>query len=450
MKKILLFLFAVTLIFVSGIALAAFCPECGTKNDGANKFCTGCGARLTQAGQKTDEGSVTKVIGDAALNVVGIRVKKERASQFTDVGSGFVADKIDTVCYVMTCNGFFNDTDEIEEIKIMSSDKKEYGARIFMQDYASCLVLLQVETECSFVPLKLGNSENITVGEQVFAVGNPLGLEKSVTRGIISARDRCFDYLEYEGLLQTDAAINPGSIGGPLLNSKGEVIGVTYTGYSKQYSEGLNFAVPSTLASEIIKGIKTKQIKRPWIGIAVLCISTELKDWLKDEKKKNITVEEGVIVAAVADTRPLMMKYDVIRKINGAQVKNIWQLQSVILVMNIGDTVKIVIERDGKETEFGVVVKEKPSEPEFPVEDEFETLFGASLSERFGTVRIKSAMKKGLAESMGLKEDYEIDKIFKKNIDSLETFYDAFKEAYSRKKRILSWPKKYITAMHST
>jgi len=355
MKKVLVFVLVLGMLLAAGTVLAGFCPECGTKCDDSAKFCTSCGAKLKQAegegkaekpSKPGGDADLSKMVEQVAPSVILVRtLKNELNAQFQDRGSGFVVDKEG---YIITNAHVIGDPDELEKINVVMSDKKEYEAKLIINDYATDIAVLKIQA-ANLIPVKLGDAEKLVSGEKVFAVGNPLGLERSTTNGIISAKERYVGCYEYEGLLQTDAAINPGNSGGPLFNMQGEVIGITSLGYSKSVTEGLNLAIPVLYAQDVLKYLKSGKIKRPWIGIAVLDLTPANKQWEESVFEKKITESEGVLVKSIAEDKNLLLKKgDIVVKLNGSPVKKIWDLQTGILKLKIGDEVNLTVKRDGK------------------------------------------------------------------------------------------------------
>lgn len=448
MRKILILSFIVctVVVFFAAMAMAIFCPECGTKNDDTAKFCTNCSKPLKVVEGKEkpkEEPGLTSIVEKVAPSVVLVRtLKNELNAQFKDRGSGFIIDKEG---YVLTNAHVVGDPEQLEGINVILADKKECKAQLVLCDYATDLAVLKIKAD-KLIPVKLGDSEKIIVGDKVFAIGNPMGLEKSTSSGIVSAKDRYLGCYEYEALIQTDAAINPGNSGGPLFNMQGEVIGITSLGFSKLFAEGLNFALPIVLASDIIKSIPTKKIKRPWIGIAVLDITPTLKQWEESVNSRKIVESEGAFVDSIAEGQRLPLKKgDIIIKLNEIPIKKVWDLQREVLKIKIGDEVNIVVKRDGKEQSFKLKTSEKPSQVMFPIEDEVNIMFGATFSTEGNKVKINKVRTGSLAEGRGFRTGGEIKSCWVnrkeggERIDMVEigSFHEAFRRAYDHEKRYL-------------
>ncbi|OIN97828.1 hypothetical protein AUJ67_09990 [Candidatus Desantisbacteria bacterium CG1_02_49_89] len=455
-KRLFFIIFALVSVFIFTAALdfAGFCPECGTKCDDSAKFCTSCGAKLKQAEgtaktgkeAKTDaDDELPKIVEKVAPSVVLVRtLKNELNAQYQDMGSGFIVSKEG---YIITNAHVIDDPEDLEGVKVVMSDKKEYEAGILLCDYQADLAVLRIQAE-GIVPVKFGNVDILQSGEKVFAIGNPIGLERSTSSGIISAKGRYLGCYEYEGLLQTDAAVNPGNSGGPLFNMRGEVVGVTSLGYSKWYTEGLNFAIPAPLVLDTMKYIPAGKVKRPWIGIAVQDLTPDLKQWEEAAHERKITETDGVFIASIAEGKELPFKKgDIVVKLDEMSIKKVWDLQKEILGRKIGDELSVTVLRNGKEMNFKVKMTEKPLQARFPVEDEVDIMFGATFSKGSGGAKIEKVRSKCLAVGMGLKEGWEITTVLvnkKKGGDRLETgsvenFYNAFRSAYNYELKYIEW-----------
>ncbi|MCP4721816.1 MAG: trypsin-like serine protease, partial [Desulfobacteraceae bacterium] len=206
------------------------------------------------------------------------------------LGSGFIITKDG---YIVTNNHVIQDADQI---KVILHDDKEYDADIIGTDPMTDLALIKIDAK-KLAPLKFGSSSNAKVGSWVVAIGSPFGLEQTVTAGIISAKGRIIGSGPYDDFIQTDASINPGNSGGPLLNLKGEVIGIN-TAIIKS-GQGIGFAIPSDMARGIIDQLtESKQVSRGWMGVAIQNVTKELVEYYGI---KEIT---GVYVAKVYEENP--------------------------------------------------------------------------------------------------------------------------------------------------
>ena len=268
------------------------------------------------------------------------REKKETGS----LGSGFI---ISSDGYIMTNNHVISGADEIY---VKMSDGQEYLAKLVGTSPEVDIAILKVMANRTFKPLKFANSDNIKIGHWAIAFGNPLGLNSSMTVGVIGASGRSSLGIEQvENFIQTDAAINQGNSGGPLLNINGDVIGVNTAIYSTNGgSVGLSFAIPSNLASNVRDSIlKSGRYERPYIGISVLDLTQEIK------KQRNIPYSTGIMVQQVYSGSPAA-KYglkvgDIILEINGKTVTSAGAFIGELAAKKVGETVNLKVFSGGKE-----------------------------------------------------------------------------------------------------
>jgi len=247
------------------------------------------------------------------------------------------------------------------KITVTSLQGNDYVAKVVGADPRSDLALLKVEAKG--VPFAdFGDSNLLKVGEWVLAIGNPFGLENTVTAGIVSAKGRQLgtggNVPEYQDFIQTDAAINRGNSGGPLVNMKGEVIGITSNIFTPTGGNiGLGFAIPSDLARKVVTQLKEKgRVVRGKIGVTILPISADEKDAFKLKDKNGAlvnTVEQG----GPADKAGIR-QYDVIVEVNGQQIKDPTDLKFKVSDIEPGKKVDIKVIREGKEMTFSVTVEE--------------------------------------------------------------------------------------------
>jgi serine protease Do len=269
------------------------------------------------------------------------------------LGSGVIVDKEG---YVLTNNHVVADADEIV-IALQSGD--EMKAEIMGRDKKTDLALVKIKAGKDLPLLNLGDSDAIRVGDWVLAVGNPFGLESTVTAGIVSAKGRIIGAGPYDDFLQTDASINPGNSGGPLVNLRGEVVGIN-TAIVAQ-GQGIGFAIPAHLVKEIMNQLRNKgRVVRGWLGVVIQPVTRELADKFK------LKDTDGVLVADVAKDGPAdkagIVRGDVIMEFNGKPVKDWHALPRVVAETPMGTKTEVKIIRDGRPKILSVVVGELKEE----------------------------------------------------------------------------------------
>lgn len=245
--------------------------------------------------------------------------------------------------------------DQVDEIEVQLSDGRMKKARLVGADSQVDLAVLKID-DPGVKPLKLADSDTVQAGDFVLAIGNPFGFEETVTEGIISSKGRPNRTDAFGDLLQTDAAINPGNSGGPLINLRGEVIGINTAIISRTGgSQGIGFAIPSnTIRTALETLLKQGRIIRGYLGIQTRAL----------QPGQNGTENEGVIVDQVVPGSPAaeaqLQKGDVIRKFNGHEIKNFPALRSLVAQAQLNKNVELEIVRDGKPLKVTTQIKEQP------------------------------------------------------------------------------------------
>lgn len=284
------------------------------------------------------------------------------------LGSGFI---ITENGYIVTNYHVIKDADEI---KVIMYDKQEYKGEIVGTDKMTDIALLKINAE-GLDYLEFGSSDNTTVGSWVVAIGSPFGLEQTVTAGIISAKERVIGSGPFDDFLQTDAAINFGNSGGPLLNLKGEVIGIN-TAIIKS-GQGIGFAIPSDLATGIIAQLTDhKSVSRGWLGVSIINFEEA-----GDKKGKRL---KGVYVEQAYKTEPAgkagVMSGDIIYQINNRKVESTRDLMTTIAGSSVGEVVKVHLLRDGKKKVIKVKLGKRPDKkPHVLADENGSDTFGMSL-----------------------------------------------------------------------
>ncbi len=276
-------------------------------------------------------------------------IPEERIQQ--GEGSGFI---IDPNGLILTNNHV---VEHAVDIRIRLNDGREFDAKVLGRDPLTDLALLKLQGNVQNLPVaRLGDSDDIRVGDPVVAIGNPFGLTSSVSAGILSARARDIQAGPYDNFLQTDAAINPGNSGGPLFNMRGEVIGINTAIVGG--GTGIGFAVPSNMARALLPQLQKGQIRRGWLGVSVQDLTPELAQAL------NVPVRKGAIVTGVQPGTPSakagLKQDDVITAINGTPVESSRGLTRDIGFRPPGEAVKLSVFRQGKPQEVQVTLGERP------------------------------------------------------------------------------------------
>ena len=265
------------------------------------------------------------------------------------VGSGFVMSRDG---YVLTNNHVVEDADQI---KVKLPNGKEYEGKIVGRDPKTDLALVKIEGASDLHPLKLGNSEDLKVGSWVVAVGSPFGLEQTVTAGIVSAKGRVIGSGPYDNFIQTDASINPGNSGGPLINMKGEVVGINTAIIAS--GQGIGFAIPINMAKKIAPQLQEKgHVTRGWLGVSIQEVTPELAKSFDLKEKKGALVSQ--LVSGSPAEKAGIEQGDIILEFDGKEVSNSQDLPRIVASTPVGKTVTIKLLRNGKVLDRQVKVGE--------------------------------------------------------------------------------------------
>lgn len=280
------------------------------------------------------------------------------------LGSGFIIDKEG---YIITNNHVIEGADEI---RVKLSDKEEFEATIVGKDKKTDIALIKIAPPPGLPVVTLGDSDSLKVGEWVMAIGNPFGLDQTVTVGIVSAKWRKLGMGPYEDFIQTDAAINQGNSGGPLFNTRGEVVGVNTAIFSTSGGNiGIGFATPINLAKSVVKQLKEKgRVIRGWLGVIVQTVTPDLA------KSFGLDQKEGALVADIDAAGPAaaagIRKGDIIVAFNGTPIKEMDQLPLLVAQTPVGSKGELTIIRDGKKISKAVEIGELKDEEGIAQADE--------------------------------------------------------------------------------
>ncbi|WP_456272227.1 S1C family serine protease [Bacillus sp. AK031] len=316
-------------------------------------------------------GDIASMVEDASKAIVGIVNYQQQSNRYTGVaeeakagtGSGVLFKKEGDSAYIITNNHVIADASNIE---VSLHDGEKTDAELIGADPLTDLAVLKIDAKYADNLLQVGDSSALRAGEQVIAIGNPLGLDlsRTVTQGIVSAVDRTISVPTSAGeselnVIQTDAAINPGNSGGALINTNGEVIGINSLKISNTGVEGLAFAIPSKEFMPIVNEIiESGKVERPYIGIGMTNLSEVPRNYLQNLPNE---VQAGVIVANIDETSAAaeagVKAGDVITEINGKPVEDSSELRSYLYSdLKIGDEIDLTIYRGAEKMALTVTL----------------------------------------------------------------------------------------------
>jgi serine protease Do len=273
----------------------------------------------------------------------------------TSLGSGVIVSKEG---HIVTNNHVLNGTDDVT---VQLSDGREEKAKIVGTDGQIDLAVLKIDLP-NLIPLPIGDSDRVRVGQIVMAIGNPFGLDESVSQGIISAKDRRAMNDSQVEFFQTDTAINPGNSGGPLVNIRGEVIGINTAIYSESGgNQGIGFAIPSNVVKAAMKSIISKgRVIRGYLGVGIQPVTKDIAEQFKLDSAR------GALVTDVTPGSPAekagIIRGDVIRQVNGYDVKDTISLVNRIAEAEIGSNLTIDLIRDGTAKSVTARITEQPAD----------------------------------------------------------------------------------------
>ena len=271
-------------------------------------------------------------------------------------GSGFIIGKEG---YILTNHHVVDGADQVLVTLGQGHEEREVPAKLIGSDPKTDIALIQIDHKAvdSLPHLELGNSDKLEVGEWVVAIGNPFGLSHTVTTGIISAKGRSMGG-PYDNFIQTDASINPGNSGGPLINMKGDVIGINTAIISQSGGNvGIGFAIPSNLVMEIVEQLKEKgKVTRGWLGVMIQKITPDLADSF------GLKEASGALVNQVAPRGPAekggILRGDVIVKFENRKISSIDELPRLVASVSPGTRVALEVVREGRVQTVHVTIEE--------------------------------------------------------------------------------------------
>ncbi len=277
----------------------------------------------------------------------------ERHFKQRSLGSGFI---IDPKGIIVTNNHVVENADKIT-VKLKNGE--EYEVKKVHTDPKTDIAILEIDPDHALPSVPLGDSDSLKVGEWVIAIGSPFGLEQTVTAGIVSAKGRVIGAGPYDDFIQTDASINPGNSGGPLVNMKGEVVGINTAIIAG--GQGIGFAIPSNLAKNIIRQLETKgYVERGWLGVGIQPVSKEMAEYY------GLREGRGALVSKVFPGDPAdkagIKPGDIILEVDGKKIDDSHDLSTMIANIPAGKTVKILLIRNGKKKTVKVKITKRNDE----------------------------------------------------------------------------------------
>ena len=273
----------------------------------------------------------------------------EREFKQKSLGSGFIISRDG---YIFTNNHVVAKADKI---MVKLSNGKEYDAEVKGKDPNTDLALIKIKAD-DLPAVTLGDSDKLRVGDWVFAIGNPFGLESTVTAGIVSAKGRVIGSGPYDNFIQTDASINPGNSGGPLFNLDGEVVGIN-TAIVAQ-AQGIGFSVPVNVAKGILNDLKTKgSVTRGWLGVSIQDITQDIAENLKLKDRKGALV--GQVFAGDPADKAGIKAGDIIVAVDGRYIQNTQELLRIVAALPVGKKVEVRVIREGAEIPLTLEVAER-------------------------------------------------------------------------------------------
>ena len=386
----------------------------------------------------------------------GTRERKVQTPKKTATGSGVI---ISTDGYIVTNNHV---VDGADELTVTLSDNKEYSARIIGADKTTDLALIKIDGK-NLPAIKIANSDDVKIGEWVLAIGNPLGLNNTVTAGIISAKARTLGANGVESFIQTDAAINAGNSGGALVNTRGELVGINAMLYSQTGSySGYGFAIPTAMMNKVVDDLKQYgTVQRAMIGIS----GTDVKNYVDSEKEKGNEVDlgtmEGIYVAEVVENSAAeeagLEKGDVITEVDGQKMTKFGDLSGIIAQKRPGDKVSITYLHNKKKHTKQVTLRNEQGNTKVVKNADLDVL-GADfrpvteaqkkqLEISYGLEVVK--VNGGKMKDAGVPKGFIIQTVNDVKISSLDDLQEVVKEASTSKDPVLIIKGMYPTGKKS-
>jgi len=296
--------------------------------------------------------------GDDSEGGGGRQFRMPRQQREQGLGSGVI---VSSNGYILTNNHV---VDHATTVTVIMHDKREYKARLVGADPKTDVAVLKVDAPAALEPITIGDSDKVQVGDYVLAVGNPFGVGKTVTMGIVSATGRANLGIEdYEDFIQTDASINPGNSGGALVNDRGELIGINTAilAHGSEGNQGIGFAVPVTVARGVMDQIiKNGKVTRAYLGVMAQEVTPAIASAFHEPEVR------GALIGDVSPNSPAqkagLQKGDIILDLNGKPVNNSAELRMRVSLMAPGSAVNVKVFRNGVEKTMPLTLAEMPAE----------------------------------------------------------------------------------------
>ncbi|MGA1825905.1 MAG: DegQ family serine endoprotease [bacterium] len=344
------------------------------------------------------------------------------------LGSGFIIDKKG---YILTNDHVVRDA---KDIRVTLSDENTYDAKIIGQDEDMDVALLTIDVKEDLPVVTLGDSDALRIGEWVVAIGNPFGLEHTVTSGIVSAKWRAISEGPYSSFIQTDASINPGNSGGPLFNIKGEVVGINTAIVAE--GQGIGFAIPINMVKDVLDDLKKEgKIKRGWLGLMIQKITPDLAKSFGLEKNNGALVSE--VVKGGPAEKSGIKRGDVIIRFNDKQIKEFADLSRYAGLTKPGTKVTLGLIREGKTMELSVKLGEYEKSAQASLSQQGKTSLGMrvqnitpDLAKYFDIdqtegVLVVEVLSDGAAEEAGIQKGDIIIEVNRKKVRDTKEFDKA-------------------------
>jgi serine protease Do len=352
----------------------------------------------------------------------------------SSLGSGFIINK----------EGFIVTNDHVvrdaETIQVKLSNESVYTGKVIGADPKTDIAVIKIDSKEPLTPAVLGDSNDLQVGQWAVAIGNPFGLDRTVTVGVVSATGRSNMGIEtYEDFIQTDASINPGNSGGPLLNIHGEVIGINTAIVAA--GQGIGFAIPVNMAKQVITQLISKgNVSRSWLGVSIQTVNEEMASSFGLPKAMGALVND--VVPGGPAAKAGILQGDVITSFAGTKIKDVRQLQRVVADTPIGQKAEVELYRDGKPLKVVVTTtaaESAPSQQQRPTEREAGAL-GLSVqelpaelrSQGISGVMVSDLEPGGLAEQSGIERGDIIMSVNQKKVRNLAEYQRAVRDSTRR------------------